>query len=71
MALKDYGKRVQYSVFECHLTDRQLKLLRAQLLKEIECGDSLRWYPLCVWCSDAVFFQGVGTLPDDEGYFLQ
>jgi len=23
-ALKDFGKRVQWSVFECHLDDRQL-----------------------------------------------
>ncbi len=68
--LKDYGRRVQYSVFECHLTDRQFRLLRARLLKEIDSSDSVRWYPLCVWCQETVFFQGVGTLPDDEDFFL-
>ena len=69
--LKDYGKRVQYSVFECHLSGRQLSVLRARLLAEIDSADSLRWYPLCSWCSDTVFFQGLKSLPEDEGFFLQ
>lgn len=69
--LKDYGKRVQYSVFECHLSDGRLSDLRARLLAEIDKADSLRWYPLCAWCSDAVFFQGLGLPPEDEGFFLQ
>lgn len=69
--LKDYGKRVQYSVFECHLDDRQLSVLRARLLDEIDSADSLRWYPLCIWCCDAVFFQGLGLPPEDEDFFLQ
>jgi CRISPR-associated protein Cas2 len=69
--LKDYGKRVQYSVFECHLSDRQLSVLRTRLLEEIDSADSLRWYPLCVWCREMVFFQGLGLPPEDEGFFLQ
>jgi CRISPR-associated protein Cas2 len=69
--LKNYGKRVQYSVFECHLDAPQLNLLRTGLLAELASTDSLRWYPLCVWCHGAVFFQGVGDPPDDEGFFLQ
>ncbi len=69
--LKDYGKRVQYSVFECHLSGRQFNDLRARLLDEIDGADSLRWYPLCVWCSERVFFQGLGLPPEDEDFFLQ
>lgn len=69
--LKDYGKRVQYSVFECHLSDSQLSILRTLLLDEIDSNDSLRWYPLCVWCSEAVFYQGLGLPPEDEDFFLQ
>ncbi len=69
--LKDYGKRVQYSVFECHLSDMQQEVLRSRLLDEIDKADSLRWYPLCTWCSAEVFFQGVGLPPDDEAFFLQ
>ncbi len=69
--LKDYGKRVQYSVFECHLTDGQQAVLRTLLLDNIESTDSLRWYPLCAWCSESVFFQGLGLPPEDEDFFLQ
>lgn len=69
--LKDYGKRVQYSVFECHLSDSRLNVLRGRLLDEIDNADSLRWYPLCRWCSTAVFFQGLGLPPEDEAFFLQ
>ncbi|MEI6069648.1 MAG: CRISPR-associated endonuclease Cas2 [Methylococcaceae bacterium] len=69
--LKDYGKRVQYSVFECHLSDRQLSVLRARLLDEIDSDDSLRWYPLCDWCCELVFFQGLGLPSEDEDFFLQ
>jgi CRISPR-associated protein Cas2 len=67
--LKDFGKRVQYSVFECHLSDRQLSVLRARLMDEIDSADSLRWYPLCFWCSETVFFQGLGLSPEDEDFF--
>jgi CRISPR-associated protein Cas2 len=69
--LKDYGKRVQYSVFECHLQDRELMDLRGCLLEIIATTDSLRWYPLCSWCQETVFFQGLGLAPEDEGFFLQ
>ncbi len=69
--LKDYGKRVQYSVFECHLTKQQQKVLRKKLQDQIDNNDSLRWYPLCTWCCDSVFFQGVGLPPNDEDFFLQ
>ena len=46
-ACKDFGQRVQYSVFECHLTEAQLESLRARLLKIIHKGeDNLRIYRL-------------------------
>jgi CRISPR-associated protein Cas2 len=68
--LKDYGTRVQFSVFECRVDDAQLKLLRERLLAELECGDSVRWYPLCVWCRDAVAVQGDGRPPEDAEFFI-
>ncbi len=44
---KDFGQRVQYSVFECQVTDAQLESLRSRLLKTIsEDEDSLRIYRL-------------------------
>jgi CRISPR-associated protein Cas2 len=44
-ACKDYGQRVQKSVFECKLGPQHWALLRSRLLKEInEQEDSLRFY---------------------------
>ena len=44
-ACKDYGQRVQYSVFECEVSPAQWTELRARLLSEYEeAEDSLRFY---------------------------
>jgi CRISPR-associated protein Cas2 len=44
-ACKDYGQRVQNSVFECRLEQQRWALLRDRLLREInEKEDSLRFY---------------------------
>ncbi|MBZ5554862.1 MAG: CRISPR-associated endonuclease Cas2 [Acidobacteriia bacterium] len=44
-ACKDYGLRVQNSVFECKVDAKNWVLLRARLLEEInEKEDSLRFY---------------------------
>lgn len=41
----DYGQRVQYSVFECTVGDKEWVLLKDRLLKEIDPkADSLRFY---------------------------
>lgn len=45
--LEGAGQRVQRSVFECHLSERQWKVLRGRLLKLLdEREDSLRVYRL-------------------------
>jgi CRISPR-associated protein Cas2 len=68
--LKDHGERVQYSVFECRLEEKQYDALRIQLAELLGRDDSLRWYPLCKWCRDKVFCQGEGKPPDDEGFVI-
>lgn len=46
-ACKNYGQRVQKSVFECLVAPEQWVLLREALLEEIDPDeDSLRIYPL-------------------------
>lgn len=46
-ACKDFGQRVQYSVFECQVTEAQLESLRERLIRIINNGeDSLRIYHL-------------------------
>lgn len=59
--LEDYGKRVQYSVFECDLTDRRYKELYSKLVKlttEMEDG-SVIFYPLCANCREKVQVIGI------------
>jgi len=42
-----HGQRVQFSVFECTVTEAQMEVFRARLLKAIEASeDSLRIYTL-------------------------
>lgn len=45
--LEGYGKRVQYSVFECILTDYKYRELCHRLRKQVKLSeDSVRFYPL-------------------------
>lgn len=34
--MKAYGKRLQYSIFKCHLTDKQLAEMRWKLTKVLD-----------------------------------
>jgi CRISPR-associated protein Cas2 len=46
-ACRDYGQRVQFSVFECEVDPAQFVKLKARLLNEIDAErDSLRFYHL-------------------------
>lgn len=45
--LEGYGQRVQYSVFECFLTQVQYDELRKRLKKRVKLSeDSVRFYPV-------------------------
>jgi CRISPR-associated protein Cas2 len=68
--LKNYGARVQYSVFECQLREQELFDLRSRLLDLIEPEDTLRWYPLCKWCKNAVSWRGRGKPAEDGGFVI-
>jgi len=66
--LKNYGERVQYSVFECNLS-REHVLRLQHALKEIikaEEQDSVRFYSLCDACKEKIERVG-GIIPRDEG----
>lgn len=53
--LKNYGKWIQYSVFECHLTKIQYIQLREDLDDLIdESNDKIRFYFLCEKCQKKV-----------------
>ena len=66
-ALSGYGLRVQKSVFETELNEKEFLKLRHTLHKEIdESEDSVRFYRQCVRCKSGVDVLGVGTVPTDE-----
>ena len=65
-----FGQWTQYSLFECHLTDKELLTLRDKLDNILEPEeDSLRFYPLCVACLAKV--ETVGSdKPQEKQVFI-
>ena len=67
-ACKDYGQRVQYSVFECIVDPAQWTVLRQRLIDEIdEQVDSLRFYFLGSNWQHRVEHIGAKEALDQEG----
>ena len=65
--LKDFGRRVQYSVFEALLDDELLERLRERLRRVIDDeDDSVRIYRLCAECEKLVEILGQGTRTVEE-----
>lgn len=69
--LKSYGQWMQYSVFECDLTETQYAKLRSRLHKLINPEqDSIRFYFLCRCCQDKVERIGGETVRDETVFFV-
>lgn len=61
--LYGYGRRVQFSVFECEVRPPQVRELMERLRKIISVEqDSVRYYLLCEECLGKVVTQGIGTI---------
>jgi len=57
--LKDYGERVQYSVFECLVRPEELKRLKERLKPLLEpTEDDVRFYRLCENCRPKALIWG-------------
>jgi CRISPR-associated protein Cas2 len=70
-ACKDYGQRVQYSVFECIVDPAQWAVLRDRLISEIdEEQDSLRFYYLGSNWRHRVEHIGAKEGIDQEGFLI-
>ncbi len=52
--LMGYGSRIQYSIFRCRLSDRQLEKMRWELEKELAKDDDLLIVGLCNACAERV-----------------
>ena len=67
-ACKDYGQRVQYSVFECIVDPAQWTKLKDRLISEIDpAKDSLRFYYLGSNWKHRVEHVGAKAAIDQEG----
>jgi CRISPR-associated protein Cas2 len=64
--LKDFGQRVQYSVFECLLAEDQMAHLSERVAKLTDpAEDSVRIYRLCANCVARIEIQGLGKVTED------
>jgi len=65
--LEDYGTRVQYSVFECNLTNKIFDKMTNDVIKYINIEkDSLRIYEVCEGCKSRIKVYGKGKVAEDE-----
>jgi CRISPR-associated protein Cas2 len=64
--LKDYGTRVQLSVFEADLDTEKLERLKNRVRKVLnDSEDTLRLYPLCATCMSRIEIIGQGVVTQD------
>ena len=64
--LKGFGTRVQYSVFEAHLTRSQFEEMKHAVARIIETAeDSVRYYALCRACTPRIEVPALGEITSD------
>jgi len=69
--LSNYGNRVQKSVFECQIDDRQYLKMKERIEKEIDMEeDSVRYYFLCARCAGNIQISGWGAVREDEDVII-
>lgn len=69
--LEDYGSRVQYSVFECHLDEKQLASLQQKINERIKPEDDhVRYYSLCPKDQKNILIDGKGQLTAESDFHL-
>jgi len=70
-ALKDFGVRVQYSVFECHLEAEQLEKLRQRLGRLVDTQkDNVRLYRFCQDCGTKLETFGTGKPTEEPDVYV-
>ena len=69
--LKDFGERVQYSVFEANLERDQLDRLKRRAMSILDPEeDLLRIYPLCAGCATRIEILGHGKITQDPEFII-
>jgi len=69
--LENKGQRVQKSVFECLLNDKDFITLKNNMEDNIGFNtDSIRYYQLCANCRLNIKIAGLGFFTDDEDLII-
>lgn len=69
--LKDFGERVQLSVFEARLDAAALARLKGRLTRYLDLeAHSLRIYPLCAACRPGIELLGQGVVSEDPDFII-
>ena len=69
--LKGFGTRVQYSVFECEISESQYKELKTRVVAVMDGeSDSVRFYNPCTSCSGRTECIGNGAILEDDLFFM-
>lgn len=70
--LKDFGPRVQFSVFEADISESELRRL-TKLLAAVDLAkdDSIRLYRVCEACAEKITIWGSGKVTQDQDYYIQ
>jgi CRISPR-associated protein Cas2 len=69
--LEGYGRRAQYSVFECEISEEQQAVLERRMRKLIdEAEDDVRFYPMNRADLKRVVLLGNATLERVRGHYL-
>lgn len=70
-ALCGFGAWTQFSLFECHLDDKQLVALRARISRLIDIDeDNVRIYVICQGCMAKTETYGSERPAEDKVYLL-
>ncbi|MFV9692060.1 MAG: CRISPR-associated endonuclease Cas2 [Desulfobacteria bacterium] len=69
--IKDFGDRVQYSVFECIIEKDLLDKMVARISEIIDKGDdSVRIYTLCANCESTIKVIGTGEVTKNKNVYI-
>ena len=52
--LHGYGRRLQYSIFRCWLSSREMERLRWELTELLTAEDDVLFIPLCMRCQEGI-----------------
>jgi len=66
--MKDYGRRVQKSVFEVDLTESRFQEMKRRAERTMNLGeDGVKYFPLCGRCSEILVVLGQGAPTGGDG----